>query len=65
MKNSMVYYAVIGLGIIALAIGGYLLATATAAAPHHLSSYGALGVGVVLVVAGVVGMFVVKPRAAK
>lgn len=65
MKNSVVYYAIIGLGVLALAIGGYLLATATAAAPHHLSSYAAIGVGAVLVIGGVVGMFVMKPRAAK
>jgi len=65
MKNSVVYYAIIGLGVLALAIGGYLLATATAAAPHHLSSFGALGVGAVLVIGGVVGMFVMKPKAAK
>ncbi|HLQ30886.1 MAG TPA: hypothetical protein VK140_16750 [Ktedonobacteraceae bacterium] len=63
MKNPMVYYAAIGLGIIALAIGGYLLATATAAAPHHTSSYAALGVGVVLLIGGVVGWFVMKPSA--
>jgi hypothetical protein len=65
MKNSVVYYAIIGLGVLALAIGGYLLTTATAAAPHHLSSYAAIGVGAVLVIGGVVGMFVMKPRAAK
>ena len=65
MKNSIVYYVVIGLGIIALAAGAYLMATATAAAPHHLSSYGAIIIGAVLVIGGVVGMFVVKPRAAK
>lgn len=65
MKNSMVYYVVIGLGIIALVAGAYLMATATPAAPHHLSKYGAIVVGAVLVVAGVVGMFVVKPRVAK
>ena len=65
MKNSMVCYVVSGLGIIDLAAGACLMATSTAAAPHHLSSYGAIGIGAVLVIAGVVGMFVVKPRAAK
>ena len=65
MKNPVVYYAIIGLGVVALAIGGYLLATATAAAPHHTSSYAAIGVGALLVIGGVVGMFVMKPRAAK
>jgi len=66
MKNPVAYYAVIALGVVALVIGGYLLATATVAAPHHWSSIGAIAVGAVLVVGGVVGMFVMKPtRAAK
>ncbi|GAC1379906.1 MAG: hypothetical protein NVS4B7_06600 [Ktedonobacteraceae bacterium] len=59
----MVYYAIIALGVIALAAGGYLFATATKGNPHHLSSYAALGVGAILVIAGVVGMFVMKPKA--
>ncbi len=65
MKNPMVYYAVIGIGIIGLVAGGVLLATATKASPHHITSYAALGVGALLVIAGVVGMFVMKPKAAK
>lgn len=64
MKNPMVYYAVIGLGVIALVAGGILFATATKANPHHLSSYAALGVGVLLIIAGVAGMFVMKPKVA-
>jgi len=64
MKNSMVYYAVIALGVIALAAGVYLLVSATKANPHHISSYAALGVGAVLLIGGVVGMFVMKPKAA-
>lgn len=63
MKNPMVYYAVIALGVIALVVGVYLFATATKANPHHLSSYAAIGVGVVLVIAGIIGMFVMKPKA--
>ena len=62
MKNPMVYYAVIALGVIALAVGGYLFATATKANPHHISSYAALGVGAVLLIAGLIGMFVMKPK---
>ncbi len=66
MKNPMAYFAIIALGVVVLVIGGYLLATATAAAPHHWSSIGAIAVGAVLVVGGVVGMFVMKPtRVAK
>jgi FtsH-binding integral membrane protein len=64
MKNSMVYYGVIALGVIALAAGAYLFATATPASPHHLSRYAAVAAGVVLLIAGVVGMVVMKPRAA-
>lgn len=64
MKNSMVYYGVIALGVIALAAGAYLFATATPASPHHLSRYAAIAAGVVLLIAGVVGMVVMKPRAA-
>jgi uncharacterized membrane protein HdeD (DUF308 family) len=62
MKNPIVYYAIIALGVVALVIGGYLL-LATA---HHTSSYAVIAVGAVLVVGGIVGMFVMKPtRAAK
>lgn len=60
----MVYYGVIALGVIALAAGAYLFATATPASPHHLSRYAAVAAGVVLLIAGVVGMVVMKPRAA-
>ena len=60
MKNPVVYYAIIGIGVLGLAAGIYLLATA-----HHMSSYAALGLGAVLVIGGVVGMFVMKPKAAK
>jgi hypothetical protein len=65
MKNSMVYYLIIGVGVVGLAVGVYLMATATAASPHHLTKYAALGLGAVLVLGGVVGMFVMKPKAAK
>jgi uncharacterized membrane protein HdeD (DUF308 family) len=58
MKNPMAYYAAVGLGIIALAVGAYLIATG-----HHTSSYASLGVGAILVIGGVVGMFVMKPKA--
>ncbi len=33
MKNPMVYYALIGIGIVGLALGIYFEVTATAAAP--------------------------------
>ena len=61
MKNPMVYYAAIGLGIVALAAGGILVATAT----HHTISTAAFIVGAVLVIGGIVGWFVMKPKAAR
>ena len=64
MKNSIVYYGVIALGVIALAAGAYLFATATPASPHHLSRYAALAAGVVLLIAGIAGMIVMKPKTA-
>jgi len=64
MKNSMVYYGIIALGVIALAAGVFLLKTATPASPHHISSYAALAAGVVLLIAGIVGTFVMKPKTA-
>lgn len=62
MKNPMVYYAVIALGIIALAAGGVFMAGV--AGTHHTLPYIAFGVGAVLLIAGVVGMFVMKPKSA-
>jgi hypothetical protein len=65
MKNPMVYYAIIGLGVVALLGGIYLVATATAANPHHTTIPAAFIIGAVLVIGGVVGWFVMKPKAAK
>jgi hypothetical protein len=63
MKNPAIFYGVIALGVIALAIGIFLEVTATAASPHHLTGPGAIGVGVVLLIGGVVGMFMARPKA--
>ena len=62
MKNPMLYYGVIALGIIALAFGIYFLASG--GHTIHLRTYAALGAGVILLVGGIVGMIVMKPRAA-
>ena len=42
---------------IALIVGIYLLATG-----HHTSAYGGIAVGVILIIVGVAGMFVVRAR---
>ena len=61
MKNPMLYYGAIAIGIIALAVGVYFL---VGAGGHHLRAFSALGFGAVLLIAGVVGMFVMKPKTA-
>ena len=62
MKNPMLYYGIIALGIIALVVGGVLLAGM--AGTHHTLPFIALGIGVVLLIAGVAGWFVMKPKVA-
>jgi uncharacterized membrane protein HdeD (DUF308 family) len=64
MKNPAIFYGVIALGVIALAIGVYLMTSATPASPHHITKYAAIGVGVLLLIAGVVGMVMARPKAA-
>jgi hypothetical protein len=64
MKNPAIFYGVIALGVIALAIGIFLMMTATKANPHHLTAPGAIGVGAILLIGGVVGMFMARPKAA-
>ena len=64
MKNPAIFYGVIALGVIALAIGVYLMTSATPGNPHHLTKYAALVVGAVLLIGGVVGMFMARPKAA-
>lgn len=59
MKNPMVYYGVIGLGVILLIVGIAFMVIGH----HPLRTYVGLGAGVVLIIAGVVGMFVLKPKA--
>lgn len=63
MKNPVVYYAAIALGVIALIIG--ILYTAGIGLGHHASrGYAGLGVGIILIIAGIVGMVVMKPKTA-
>jgi hypothetical protein len=55
------YYAVIALGVIALVLGGVYQSRVLG--DHHTRALGLLVLGAVFVVVGVVGMFVMKPKA--
>jgi glucose uptake protein GlcU len=57
MRNATTYYALIGIGVIALIVGIYLLSSG-----HHMSAYAGIAVGVILIVVGVAAMFVVGRR---
>jgi hypothetical protein len=58
MSNATTFYAVIGIGIIGIIVGIYLYSTGQHA---HLGP-AVIIAGAILVVAGVVGMFVVRRR---
>jgi hypothetical protein len=62
MKNPAIFYGVIALGIIALAVGVYYL-TGTGGL-HPARAYAGIGVGILLLIGGVVGMFMARPKAA-
>ena len=59
MKNPAIFYAVMALGVIALAVGVYYLT----GGQHPARAYTGLGVGVVLLIAGVAGMFMTRSKA--
>jgi len=59
MKNAALFYAVIAVGIIALAVGVYYLT----GGQHPARAYTGLGLGVVLLIAGVAGMFMTRSKA--
>ena len=61
MKNPAIFYAVIALGVIAIAVGVYY--ATGAAGPHHFRAEAGLGVGAVLLIAGVVGVFMARGKA--
>ncbi|HLJ33181.1 MAG TPA: hypothetical protein VKU38_06000 [Ktedonobacteraceae bacterium] len=58
MRNASTFYALIGIGIIALIVGIYFVASGQ----HHTLGPTGIVVGIILVVAGAVGMFVVGRR---
>ena len=57
VKNPMVYYAAIALGVIA-AVAGVVMKFAM---NYHGKAYVAIAVGAVLIIAGIVGMVIMKP----
>jgi hypothetical protein len=60
MKNPVIFYLVIALGVIALGVGGYYLVKGG----HPVREYAALGLGVVLLIAGIAGTFMTRSKAA-
>ncbi len=62
MKNPIIFYAVIAIGIIGLAIGVYY--EFIDHIHHTLRGPVGMGVGVVLLVIGIVGLFMARSRAA-
>lgn len=53
MRNATTFYALIGIGIIALIVGIYFVATSQ----HHTLGPAGIVVGVILILAGGIGMF--------
>ncbi len=60
MKNSMIYYAVIAVGVIALLVSAYYFFLNT---PHPTRAIAALVVGIILLIIGVAGMVMGRSRA--
>jgi len=58
MKNPVISYVVIALGIICLAVGVIFLVGGA----HPARAYAGLGLGAVLLIGGVVGMFMARPK---
>jgi hypothetical protein len=60
MKNPVIFYLVIAIGVVALGVGGYYLVKGG----HPVREYAALGLGVVLLIAGIAGTFMTRSKAA-
>jgi hypothetical protein len=60
MKNNVVYYVLIALGVIALAMAVWWT---IGPHHHHYRQYVLYAVALVLVAGGIIGMFVIKPKA--
>jgi hypothetical protein len=60
MKNPVIFYAAIVIGLVALAVGIYYQMNGA----HPARAVAGLAVGAILVVVGIVGMFMARSRAA-
>ena len=58
MKSPIWSYIVMTIGVALIAIGLYFLTQGD----HPLRAYGGIGLGAVVVVAGIVSLFLAKPR---
>ena len=56
MKNAVLFYALLAVGVIVLAAGAYMRLGAN----FHGKAYAVLTVGAVLLIAGIIGMFMGK-----
>ncbi len=64
MKNPVIFYAVIALGVVSIAIGVlYMTHILGGTLTHPIREYAPLGVGVVLLIAGVAGIFMTRSKA--
>lgn len=59
MKNNVIYYVLMALGVIALAMAVWWT---IGPHHHHFRQYVLYAVALVLIAGGVVGMFVIKPK---
>jgi uncharacterized membrane protein HdeD (DUF308 family) len=58
MKNPVLYYVVIALGVIALAIG--IVYMTGSLGPHQTRAIGGIVVGAILLIVGVVGILMAR-----
>ncbi|HEU0002951.1 MAG TPA: hypothetical protein VFQ36_18715 [Ktedonobacteraceae bacterium] len=58
MKNPVIFYLVIALGVVALGVGAFYLVKGG----HPVREYAALGAGVVLLIAGIAGTFMTRSK---
>ena len=63
MRNSAIYYGVIAVGVIALLVGLYYMFIAVHPTFHSVRAYGGLGAGVLLLIIGIAGMVMARPKA--